>query len=122
MRKTGRQMPGTYDSNAAMTSVCSVDRQARQMTRVNGGLLCTISQPSAPGSTPQAFFPCYDHNGNIEKVISGSGAVVASFQYDAFGNTIQESVASGLTSMDFPVRFSTKYFDVETGLAYYGYR
>jgi RHS repeat-associated protein len=85
-----------------------------------GGLLCSITQAS--GLQPQAFYPCYDHNGNVEKVLTRSGAVVAAFQYDAFGNTIKETLASGLTPQAFSHRFSTKYFDSETGLYYYGYR
>ena len=39
--------------------------------------------------------------------------------YDAFGNTISQS---GPLADFFRHRFSTKYFDSETGLYYYGYR
>jgi RHS repeat-associated protein len=85
-----------------------------------GGLLCSVRSQS--GSSPEAFYYCYDHNGNVEKIIRGSGAVVAEYQYDAFGNTIQESIAQGLESKDFPIRFSTKYWDAECSLYYYGYR
>jgi RHS repeat-associated protein len=62
------------------------------------------------------------YNGNVEKVLTRSGAVVAAFQYDAFGNTISETIAQGLTPNAFSFRFSTKYWDSETGLYYYGYR
>jgi len=57
--------------------------------------------------------------------MTDSGAVVAEFQYDAFGNTTSETISTnsaGLTSSMFPFRFSIKYFDSETGLTYYGYR
>jgi RHS repeat-associated protein len=90
-----------------------------------GGLLAQTISTSLTGSTPLTVYPLYDHNGNVEKIIRDSGAVVAEFQYDAFGNTISETISTnstGLTSSTFPFRFSTKYFDSECDLYYYGYR
>ncbi len=65
------------------------------------------------------YFPCYDHNGNILAYVSESGTLVAQYTYDAFGNTIAQS---GSMVNDFRYRFSTKYYDAETSLYYYGYR
>ena len=65
------------------------------------------------------FIPCYDNNGNITRYLDSSGATVAQYTYDAFGNTISQS---GPLADLFRHRFSTKYFDAETGLYYYGYR
>jgi len=48
-----------------------------------------------------------------------AGAVVAHYEYDAFGNV---TVATGTKKDDFTHRFSTKPIDAETGLYYYGYR
>ena len=56
------------------------------------------------------YFPGYDNNGN---------SLVAEYSYDAFGNTIS---SSGSMASVFPHRFSTKYYDAETDLYYYGYR
>ena len=61
----------------------------------------------------------YDANGNITQYVDADGHVVASYTYDAFGNTVAES---GSMSSAFPFRFSTKYYDSESGLYYYGYR
>jgi RHS repeat-associated protein len=47
------------------------------------------------------------------------GNPYAEYAYDAFGNTISQS---GDLASTFSHRFSTKYFDPETGLYYYGYR
>ena len=47
------------------------------------------------------------------------GSVVAEYTYDAFGKLI---ASSGPMADIFAIRYSTKYFDVETGLYYYGYR
>ncbi len=65
------------------------------------------------------FFPFYDSNGNIVAYVDSLGTLVASYAYDAFGNTTAQS---GTMADSFAHRFSTKYFDADTGLYYYGYR
>jgi len=85
-----------------------------------GGLLSVVSK--AQSLEPKAFFPCFDANGNVTDYVSTNGTVAAHFEYDAFGNTTSESIAQGLMPNAFSCRFSTKYFDSETGLYYYGYR
>ena len=47
------------------------------------------------------------------------GNVVAEYTYDAFGKLI---ASSGPMVDVFSLRYSTKYFDPETGFYYYGYR
>ncbi|MFN0138232.1 MAG: RHS repeat-associated core domain-containing protein [Phycisphaerae bacterium] len=47
------------------------------------------------------------------------GTVAASYAYDAFGNITSKT---GDYADANPFRFSTKYFDAEIGLSYYGYR
>ncbi len=51
--------------------------------------------------------------------VSETGEVVTSYAYDAFGRTIAKS---GTMADTFPFRFSTKYYDAEADLYYYGYR
>ncbi len=51
--------------------------------------------------------------------LSETGEVVASYEYDAFGRTLAQS---GPMADVFPFRFSTKYYDAEADLYYYGYR
>ncbi len=65
------------------------------------------------------YVPHADANGNILRYTDTAGNVVAAYTYDAFGRTISQS--SPLADV-FRHRFSTKYFDLETGLYYYGYR
>ncbi|MGA1826396.1 MAG: RHS repeat domain-containing protein, partial [bacterium] len=48
-----------------------------------------------------------------------NGEIEAHYQYDPFGNKI---VTMGSMVDDNPFRFSTKYFDEESGFYYYGYR
>ncbi len=56
---------------------------------------------------------------NTPAYVSEAGEVVASYAYDAFGRTAAQS---GPMADAFPFRFSTKYYDSETGLYYYGRR
>ena len=65
------------------------------------------------------YFPGYDNNGNVIGYWNEDGEIVAEYAYDAFGNTIYED---GDMAAVFPHRFSTKYYDAETDLYYYGYR
>ena len=65
------------------------------------------------------YFPGYDNNGNVIGYWHEEGDLVAEYAYDAFGNTIS---SSGSMASVFPHRFSTKYYDAETDLYYYGYR
>ena len=65
------------------------------------------------------YIPCYDNNGNVTKYVDENGNIVASYTYDAFGALIAKS---GPLADVFRHRFSTKYYDAETGLYYYGYR
>jgi len=67
----------------------------------------------------EIYLPCYDNNGNITAYVDDQGSVVARYAYDAFGRTIS---MSGALANTFAFRFSTKYYDAETGLYYYGYR
>jgi len=73
-----------------------------------GGLLARVKDGAAQQYT-------FDGNGNVAQLISSTGDIVAQYEYDPYGNGI---VATG----DNPFRFSTKFFDDETGLLYYGYR
>ncbi len=78
-----------------------------------GGLLASVSGTNA------AFF-AYDANGNVSELIdSSTGDILAHYEYSPFGETI---VATGDLATENKFRFSTKYFDDETGLLYYGYR
>ena len=62
----------------------------------------------------------YDANGNVGQVIDAAGYTVdAHYEYDPYGNQI---VSTGSYAADNPFRFSTKYYDAETGLTMYPFR
>jgi len=83
-----------------------------------GGLLA-VTTVSAADPQPVIHFPMYDANGNITEYVATNGMVVARYEYDAFGATVAQF---GPLAETFTHRFSTKPFDVETGLVMYQLR
>lgn len=81
-----------------------------------GGLLSTQEHQGAHAGL--YHYAC-DANGNVTEIFDHSGAIAAHYQYDPFGNTIA-SIGSYADTNKF--RFSTKYWDEESELYYYGYR
>jgi RHS repeat-associated protein len=81
-----------------------------------GGLLSLTTQQ--PSNSTTAFY-CYDANGNVADLVGTNGAFLAQYQYDPNGNLIAQ-ISNPAISNTF--KFSTKYFDAETGLYYYGHR
>ncbi|HDZ62365.1 MAG TPA: RHS repeat-associated core domain-containing protein, partial [Nitrospirae bacterium] len=78
-----------------------------------GGLVASIDDTSA-------YQYAYDGNGNVGQLINTSDASIAAhYEYDPYGN---ELVATGPEAQNNVYRFSTKYFDDETDLYYYGFR
>ena len=57
--------------------------------------------------------------GNVLGYADETGAVAAAYDYDAYGNLLD---STGPLAAFFRHRFSTKLFDPDTGLCYYGYR
>ena len=78
-----------------------------------GGLLTILSPDSC------LLTPAYDANGNVTDLVDTNGAVVAHYEYDPYGNTIAHSADQTDAN---PFRFSSKYWDGETGFYDYGYR
>ncbi len=79
-----------------------------------GGLLLITDH-----STGSTYYPCYDGHGNVTGLVKNTGEAVARYEYGPFGELIR---ASGPFAKSNPFRFSTKYYDVETDLSYYGLR
>lgn len=64
--------------------------------------------------------PTYDANGNVMALTDRStGKITADYEYSPFGEVLRETGSYALVN---PFRFSSKYFDDETGLFYYGHR
>lgn len=107
-------------------------------------LVCVSFAQAAAGAqafarSPSSFASTDDGNGNVSEVLDDTGAIVAHYQYDAFGN---EVVKSGLAADWNKFRFSTKWTEcthlwldeydytadyspglvTDKALCYYGYR
>jgi RHS repeat-associated protein len=65
----------------------------------------------------QDYAYLYDGKGNVAAVIDASQAVVAAYRYAPFGKLLAKT-----GSLTQPFGFSTKRYDAQTGLIYYGYR
>ena len=65
------------------------------------------------------YVPFYDAYGNVMEYHAADGSLAAAYVYDAFGRTISQS---GEMADIFRYRYSTKSFECETGLYYYGER
>ena len=93
-----------------------------------GGLLAMqdVQDPNDPNDD-LSYVYFYDANGNVGQVVDLShdpndpaGAIVAKYEYDPYGNRTNDD--PNAPEVDQPFRFSTKYFDTETGLSYFGGR
>ncbi|MCC6357300.1 MAG: RHS repeat-associated core domain-containing protein, partial [Phycisphaerales bacterium] len=91
-----------------------------------GGLLAVYDDSATSGSTGDdlAYVYMYDANGNVGQICdlsqsTASASIVAKYEYDAYGNA---PVSSGSYASANTYRFSTKPWDDETGLGYWGYR
>ena len=65
------------------------------------------------------YVPFYDAYGNVMEYRNADGSLAASYVYDAFGRTVSQT---GPLADVFRYRYSTKSFERETGLYYYGKR
>jgi RHS repeat-associated protein len=66
-----------------------------------------------------SYYALSDANKNITEYIDSTGIIQGHFEYSPFGKI---TVASGTMPDSFDFRFSSEYFDAETGLVYYNFR
>jgi RHS repeat-associated protein len=85
-----------------------------------GGVGGLISMTVHSGPNAGTYFYCYDGNGNVVALVNAAnGSLAQTYEYDPFGQITRSSGYLGNLN---PFLFSTKYYDWETGLYYYGYR
>ncbi|MEO0454616.1 MAG: RHS repeat-associated core domain-containing protein, partial [Verrucomicrobiota bacterium] len=65
------------------------------------------------------YYPGYDFNGNVTCLIQSDETVVAEYEYSPFGKLLKTKGTYAETN---PFTFSTKYYDSESKLNYYGFR
>jgi RHS repeat-associated protein len=81
-----------------------------------GGLMQVERHDLSPN---EIWYYNYDGNGNVSEVVNSAEYRYAHYEYSPFGETVEKTYS---WADDNPFRFSTKYFDEETGWLYYGYR
>jgi len=70
-------------------------------------------------ASSKIHYPLTDANKNISDIIDASGTLTAHYEYSPFG---QITLSSGTFAQTNPFRFSSEYFDSETGFVYYNFR
>ena len=76
----------------------------------------------ADHTSGKTFLPCYDGNGNVVALINAdTGATAAAYEWSPYGEALRSEALDPVVA-DQPFRFSTKFYDGETGLYYYGRR
>jgi RHS repeat-associated protein len=87
-----------------------------------GGLLACVE---TQGEHQGTYWYFYDANGNVSEILDATDSenlsIAAHYEYDPYGNVIN-NISSYAYAATNPIRFSTKWFDPETGLGYWGYR
>jgi RHS repeat-associated protein len=106
-----------------------------------GGLLAaTEAQGTTSTGDDESYWFLYDANGNVGQILDATDhdpvsnlRIAAHYEYDPYGNLILidndrneldgtlDTADDGYAN-DNPIRFSTKWFDAEISLYYYGYR
>jgi RHS repeat-associated protein len=85
-----------------------------------GGVGGAISMTVYSGSNAGTYLYCCDGNGNVVAMVNAAnGTSAAQYEYGPFGELIR---ATGPMAKLNPFMFSTKFYDWETGLYYYGHR
>lgn len=85
-----------------------------------GGPGCLLQ--IADHASGKTFLPCYDGNGNVVALVNGSsGALAACYEYSPYGEFLRCESPDPVVA-DQPFRYSTKFYDGETGLYNYGMR
>ena len=86
-----------------------------------GGIGGLLACQDVTGAHQGIYWFLYDANGNVGQVVKDATGypVVAHYEYDPYGNFLS---GSGTYADANPFRFSTKWWDVEVGMYYYGYR
>jgi RHS repeat-associated protein len=117
----GWNVIATYDAvhsfDLLKTSTWGLDVSGS--TQGAGGVGGLLGCEEMAGAHAGDYVFAFDGNGNTGQVIDGSGAIAATYEYDAFGRT---AGSSGSYKDANVYRFSTKHVDPESDLYYYGYR
>ena len=89
-----------------------------------GGLLAVIGTPAA-GGVPRTLLPLADHLGTTHLLLNPATGATTRFRYAPFGEPLARDASTAADADPdgvFGHLYSTKPWNVDTGLYYYGYR
>jgi len=103
-----------YDNFEQIEELDALNSNAVAKKRIwsNGKIIADIH-----GSN--SYYALGDTNKNITEYLDSTGAIQAHYEYSPFGKIVKKN---GAMQDDFDFRFSSEYFDTETGLVYFNYR
>lgn len=81
----------------------------------NQGLPFALNYSTNNGSSFTTYYYVLNLQGDVVKLVDGSGTSVASYAYDAWGNILS---SSGSKAEINPLRYRGYYYDTETGFYY----
>ena len=99
----------------ALNSNALVRRYVWQPESLDRDVPLTVYDASAE----KTYYYHTDANKNVTELSDENGEVVAHYEYSPFGSLTKTTAAYAASN---PFRFSSEYFDEETGLVYYNYR
>ena len=108
----------------AGTQQVACNNNVSKFTSSTGGVNMTGVRYKNGSTTTDYYFVC-NWRGDVIRIYDGAGAVVANYNYDAWGNVISVTDANGAAITDSthianvnPLRYRGYYFDSETGFYY----
>ena len=81
----------------------------------SGRPFAMIHQAGSAGISLTTYYYVLNLQGDVVKLVNASGTVVASYEYDAWGNILSKS---GAMADKNPLRYRGYYYDAETGYYY----
>ena len=100
-----------WNSSQLMADVGAAD--AFYFHYSSGGELIGYTYKTAEAETECILVK--NQQGDVERVISADGTILAAYTYDAWGNVL---TAEGILAQQNPIRYRSYYFDTETSLYY----
>jgi RHS repeat-associated protein len=129
LRRLNRQVHEGADGVTSNSFVYDGLDMIAKIDEISGDIVCfTRGLGIAPGvgdvvgethilaGSTQTFLYVQNHRGDTVALVDESGNVVGTYAYDAWGNITSH------TGKDACLTFSTKHFDENAGLYYYGFR
>ena len=106
LTQSGKVMRETVTTNQTVTAVMDF------VYDESGKPFAMIDQLSAQ---PKTYYYVLNLQGDVVRLVTDSGAVAASYEYDAWGNIL---ASSGSMAEKNPLRYRGYYYDAETGFYY----